>query len=301
MRTGEPRIRGRRVSDVGLDVERRGGYSGGGTRKRRRAADSRRPATPYESSSHRRGVQRGDRWVAAQRNPTRFAAPAAPSGRRSLRRQAGVEPKRRRRSRHRMLSMPSNPHGRFVDYRRPRPLAAARDLRHDRRQRGDLHPGGRLFRVRVELGRRLSFGSQFRAMHPAVFAPPIGTRSPPGRRGMGTVHLPPRSEPSLPPRPQLPYRGRDANPQSLTQEPGLRDPELLGDSVEIVKLASGHVHLDGPVERLGVWFMDELHRHTRTLELTLLGDPPLGAESPLQTGRLRFSRFPGESVSRDEP
>ena len=126
--------------------------------------------------------------------------------RRSLRRQAGVEPKRR--TRDRVPGMTINPYGRCVDYRRLRRLAAAHDLGHDRRLRGDLHPDGRLFRARVELGRRLSFGSQFRAMHPAVLARPIGTRSPPGRRGMGTVHLPPRSEPSLPPRPQLPERGR---------------------------------------------------------------------------------------------
>ena len=32
--------------------------------------------------------------------------------------------------------------------------------------------------------------------------------------------------------------------------------------------------------------LHELHRRTGTIELTLPGDPPLVAESPLQTGRL---------------
>ena len=77
MRTGEPRIRGRRVSDVGLDVERRGGYSGGGTRKRRRAADSRRPATPYESSSHTAGGYSGA-TAGLPPNEIRHASPPPP-------------------------------------------------------------------------------------------------------------------------------------------------------------------------------------------------------------------------------
>ncbi len=137
--------------------------------------------------------------------------------------------------------------------------AATRNLRHDWPQRGDHRPAGPLFRVTVALGRRSSFGCQFRTMHPAVLARPIGTRSPPGPRGMGTVDVPPRSEPSFPQRPQPPDRGRQANPESLTHEPGPRHPELLRDPVEIAQLAPGHVQLDGPIERLGVGFIDRSH------------------------------------------
>ena len=79
------------------------------------SADGRRLRMLYETVVTPPGVEWGDRSVSAPRNPRRFAAPGAPSGRRSLRRQPGVEPKRWKRSRHRMPGMPINPHAAAVD------------------------------------------------------------------------------------------------------------------------------------------------------------------------------------------
>ena len=155
--------------------------------------------------------------------------------------------------------MPINPHGRCVDYRRPlgrQRLATcgmtgpsvATTAQPDRysgsqSRSGAARPSG------ASSGRCTQRSSR----GPSERGPRLG----PAEWGLSTY--PPRSEPSFPQRPQPPDRGRQANPESLTHEPGPRHPELLRDPVEIAQLAPGHVQLDGPIERLGVGFIDRSH------------------------------------------
>ena len=132
------------------------------------------------------------------------------------------------------------------------------------------------------------------AMHPAVRASAVGTRTS-TRIGNSRIYvLTTRDEARLPLHPHLRHQSRETERKSFTQQPRPGHPELLHGKIQSPQLPSRDARLDDPIQRLGARRPDRLQGHEipafRADHITRVEpwDPaPQGTPHPRRSSRRR--------------